>query len=154
MIDPLTLSVGLGLAVSLLFTELFGLKAGGMIVPGYMALNIIHPVPIMITLATALAAFGIVKTLSRVLIIFGRRRKALIVLIAFILGAVGHSLFANININNNPSDAYNVVGFLTPGLIATSLDKQGIIETFATIFTVSIVVRLILILCIGSTLAI
>lgn len=153
MVDPLTLSVGLGLAVSLLFTELFGLKAGGMIVPGYMALNIIHPVPIVLTLLTALAAFGIVRGLSSVLNIFGRRRKALIVLVAFILGAIGHSLFANISVGSNPSDAYNVVGFLTPGLIASSLEKQGIVETFATIFTVSIVVRLLLILCIGSALS-
>lgn len=152
MIDPLTLAVGLGLAVSLLFTEFFGLKAGGMIVPGYMALNLIHPVPVLLTLLTALSAFGIVRGLSSVLIIFNRRRRALIVLVAFILGAIGHSFFANITIGNNPSNAYNVVGFLTPGLIASSLDKQGIIETFATIFTVSIVVRLILILCIGSAL--
>lgn len=152
MMDPLTLAVGLGLAVSLLFTEFFGLKAGGMIVPGYMALNLTHPLPIILTLLTALAAFGIVRSLSSVLIIFDRRRRALIVLVAFILGALGHSFFASINIGVNPSDAYNVVGFLTPGLIATSLDKQGIIETFATIFTVSIVVRLILILCLGSAL--
>jgi len=152
MIDPLTLAVGLGLAVSLLFTEFFGLKAGGMIVPGYMALNLVHPIPIILTLLTALAAFGIVRGLSSILIIFGRRRQALIVLVAFIMGAIGHSFFASINIGNNPSDAYNVVGFLTPGLIASSFDKQGIIETLATIFTVSIVVRLILILCIGSAL--
>ncbi|CAM4462958.1 MAG: Capsule biosynthesis protein CapC [Legionellaceae bacterium] len=151
MTDPLTLAVGLGLAISLIFTEFFGLKAGGMIVPGYMAINLIHPVPIILTLITAAAAFFLVRGLSSFLIIFGHRRRALIVLVAFILGAIGHHLFTHI-ISNNTSDAYNVVGFLTPGLIASSFDKQGIIETCATIFTISIIVRLILILCIGSAL--
>ena len=35
--DLLPVSVGIGLAVSLLFSELFGLAAGGMVVPGYVA---------------------------------------------------------------------------------------------------------------------
>ena len=33
--DTLTISIAVGLIVSLLFTERFGLSSGGMIVPGY-----------------------------------------------------------------------------------------------------------------------
>ena len=36
--DTLTVSIAVGLIVSLLFTEMFGLSAGGMIVPGYLAI--------------------------------------------------------------------------------------------------------------------
>ena len=42
MIDFLPLSIGIGLAVSLLFSEIFGLAAGGMIVPGYIGLYLNH----------------------------------------------------------------------------------------------------------------
>ncbi len=38
MVELLSLSIGLGLAVSLLFVELFGVAVGGMVVPGYVAL--------------------------------------------------------------------------------------------------------------------
>jgi hypothetical protein len=32
--DLLSASIGIGLAISLLFSEMFGLAAGGMVVPG------------------------------------------------------------------------------------------------------------------------
>ena len=38
MIETLTLAIGIGLAVSLVFTELFGLAAGGMVVRYLFAL--------------------------------------------------------------------------------------------------------------------
>ena len=54
MTEFLPLSVGIGLAVSLLFTEIFGLAAGGMIVPGYIALYLTRPVEVGLTLAAGL----------------------------------------------------------------------------------------------------
>ena len=36
-------SVGIGLALSLFFSETLGLAAGGMVVPGYVALMLHHP---------------------------------------------------------------------------------------------------------------
>ena len=38
-----------GLLVSLLFTELFGLAAGGMVVPGYIALYMTDPLSVVAT---------------------------------------------------------------------------------------------------------
>lgn len=37
--DPLTLSIGIGLVVGLVFVSLLGLSTGGMVVPGYFALE-------------------------------------------------------------------------------------------------------------------
>ena len=51
MVNILTASIGIGLAVSLLFSEMFGLAAGGMVVPGYIALYLNRPVDIVLTLA-------------------------------------------------------------------------------------------------------
>ncbi len=49
----ITLSVGVGLVASFLWTELTGLSAGGLIVPGYLALYLNQPVRIAATLLTA-----------------------------------------------------------------------------------------------------
>ena len=54
MIELLTVAIGVGLAVSLLFSEMFGLAAGGMVVPGYCALFLNRPFNIALTLIAAL----------------------------------------------------------------------------------------------------
>jgi hypothetical protein len=36
-------AIGIGLVLSLIFSETLGLAAGGMVVPGYVALMIHHP---------------------------------------------------------------------------------------------------------------
>ena len=46
MMELLPISVGIGLAISLLFTEMFGIAAGGMIVPGYIALHLTKPLDV------------------------------------------------------------------------------------------------------------
>ena len=47
---------------------------------------------------------------------------------------------------------WDVVGYIIPGLIALSIDRQGLIETVATLITVSVAVRLVLIIFIGPVL--
>ena len=84
--DPVTISIGTGLIVSLTLTELFGLAAGGMVVPGYLALYLDRPITILLTLAAAFLTWAIVKGLSRVAIIYGKRRTVLMILVGFLIG--------------------------------------------------------------------
>jgi gamma-polyglutamate biosynthesis protein CapC len=152
MLDLLALSIGIGLIVGFLLGEFFGLVAGGMVVPGYLALNLTQPMTVVLTLLTGLATFWIVRGLSSVLIIFGRRRIALTVLIAFLLGMLVRSLFASYEVITIFGETYNVIGYIIPGLIAISIDRQGVIETFSMALTSAVIVRLVLIILIGSTL--
>jgi hypothetical protein len=46
-------------------------------------------------------------------------------------------------------EAAAVIGFIIPGLIAIWMERQGIWQTLASLLTVSVIVRLILILTIG-----
>lgn len=142
-----TLSIGLGLVVSLIFSEFFGLAAGGMVVPGYMALHLHRPVMILMTLAVSFLTYFIVHSLSSVIIIYGRRRTALMILTGFVLGWFTRSIEA-IPWGSEPIEVA-VVGYIVPGLIAIWLDRQGAIETVSTLLTSSIIVRLILILIFG-----
>ena len=71
MSELLPLSVGIGLAISLLMSELFGVATGGLIVPGYFALSLTHPLSIIATVVAALATYAIVRAMSMVLNLYG-----------------------------------------------------------------------------------
>jgi poly-gamma-glutamate biosynthesis protein PgsC/CapC len=153
MVDILPLSVGIGLIVGLVFVEYFGLSAGGMVVPGYIALNLAHPLTVALTILIGLLTFICIRGLSRVLIIFGRRRIALTVLIAFILGTICRQLITEYQGTEGFFDqSFTVIGFIIPGLISISIDRQGIVETLTTLLSAAVVVRLILIVFIGQEL--
>ena len=144
--ELLAVSVGIGLVVSLLCTELFGIASAGLIVPGYMALYLDKPLQIVATLAVALATFAAVRVLSTVLIIYGRRRTALMILFGYLLGmltAEWSSLWGQ---------EFTAIGFIIPGLIAIWMDRQNVFETLASLTVVSVIVRLVLILTMGTEL--
>lgn len=152
MLDPLSLSIGIGLVVSLCFAELFGLSAAGMIVPGYFALNMTHLPNVCLTVFAAIVTSLIIRLLSNYLIIFGRRRIALTILIAFLVGLLLRHGFESVLALQTFGAAYQVIGFIIPGLIAISIDRHGMIETITSVLTTSVVVRLILILIIPKVL--
>ncbi|MBW2523142.1 MAG: poly-gamma-glutamate biosynthesis protein PgsC [Deltaproteobacteria bacterium] len=148
MLELLPLSVGIGLAVSLAFTELFGIAAGGMIVPGYLALSLHKPLDVALTLLAALATYAIVHAMSSFVIVYGRRRTVLMIMVGYLVGmglrwATGSfALMGGIELQ--------VIGFIIPGLIAIWLDRQGIMETLAALITAAVVVRLCLVLFIPT----
>ncbi len=150
MIELLPLSIGLGLAVSLFFTEVFGIAAGGMIVPGYLALNLVQPLNVALTVGAGFLTFAIVHTLSSFVIIFGRRRTVLMIIIGYLVGMLVS--WSAAGFAPTPEGELRVVGFIIPGLIAIWLDRQGIVETLAALITASIVVRLLLVLFVGTEL--
>ena len=152
MLDPLSLSIGIGLIVGLLMVDLIGLYAGGMVVPGYLALDMHSPGNIALTIIDAIIIYLIMRVLSNFMIIYGRRRVALIVLIAFILGVTMRQLFSSLYVASTLGGVYSVIGYIIPGLIALAIERQGLIETVTSLITASIIVRLFLILTIGSVL--
>lgn len=148
--DPQTVAIGLGLVVSLLFTEAFGLAAGGMIVPGYFALQFHRPLDIGITLLVALATYLVVFVVSKVAIVYGRRRIVLMMLVGFVLGHSVRMLLApggawGASVETTQESVICVIGYIVPGLIALWFDRQGTLETVGTVLTASAVVRLCLV---------
>ncbi|MEM9645328.1 MAG: poly-gamma-glutamate biosynthesis protein PgsC [Planctomycetota bacterium] len=161
-------SIAIGLIVSLLFTEAFGVSVGGMIVPGYLALQFDAPASVMMTLLAALLTYVCVRQVSRSAIIFGRRRVVLTMLIGFAIGeALRQALawqasmrhaeeFAEIAPSLSATNAailagapvdvgVTVVGFVIPGLIALWIDRTSILQTLAPLMTASGLVHLVLI---------
>lgn len=148
MIELLPVSIGIGLGVSLFFSEIFGLAAGGLVVPGYLALYLTRPFTVLLTLAAGFATFILVRALSSFLIIYGRRRTVLMILIGYLLG-MGVRLLTGEAAGTGRLE-FSVIGFIIPGLIAIWLDRRGIVESFTTLITASVVVRLILVLLFGT----
>lgn len=144
----MTLSIGLGLIISLLFSELLGVAAGGMIVPGYVALYLDRPVTVLMTLAVAWMTWMTVKMMSTIMIIYGRRRTVITLLVGFLYGA----FFRSMGYVETVSLVFDLslIGYLIPGLIAIWIEKQGLIETYCTLITSSVIVRLLLILMTGG----
>ncbi|MEM9694129.1 MAG: poly-gamma-glutamate biosynthesis protein PgsC [Myxococcota bacterium] len=147
MIDLLTLSVGIGLVVSLFFSEVFGIAAGGMIVPGYLALRLNHPLDVALTIGVGLVTFAIVRASSSFVIIYGRRRTVAMILFGYLIGAFVRATIATVP--GPTGEGVQVIGFIIPGLIAIWLDRQGVIETITSLVTASVVVRLLLVVFAG-----
>jgi len=87
MIELLPVSIGIGLGVSLLLSEIFGLTAGGLVVPGYIALHLSEPLTVLLTLGIGVATYILIQALSSVMIIYGRRRIVLLILAGYLIGA-------------------------------------------------------------------
>lgn len=124
-----------GILLSIFFYELTEMSPGGVIVPGYFALFLNDPKRIGITLLVALLTMIIVKFLENYMIIFGRRKFALYILVAYILKTLLSSLDLNILIGGE------VIGILIPGILAQDISKNGIKKTIPALLILAIVIK-------------
>ena len=140
------IAIGIGMVLSLIFTETLGVTAGGIIVPGYIALYMDDPVKIIVTFLVSIIVFLIIKGLSNFMLIYGKRRLVLALLLGFILGYLSKLYLSD------TSELYDlsVIGNIIPGLIASWMDRQGIVRTISVILITSSIVAMILIIVSGG----
>lgn len=137
-------SVGIGMFLSLILTETIGLAAGGIVVPGYIALVLHNPVQVIATILAGTITFLIVKLLSKYIIIYGRRLLIISILVGYLI-----AYFTRVSpVLNLNAFSINIqtVGYVIPGLIAYWIARQGIIPTLSAMIIVSSLVRLIIII--------
>jgi poly-gamma-glutamate biosynthesis protein PgsC/CapC len=141
-------AVGIGLVLSLLFSETLGLAAGGMVVPGYMALMIHHPLRIVGTILVSLLTFLSLKFLSNYIFIYGRRRTVLVILLGFLFGWLSRELL--IIQTNAVTLELQTIGLIIPGLIANWMERQGVVKTITTMIMAAVFIRLVLMIITGG----
>lgn len=141
-------AIGFGLVISLIFSEILGLAAGGMVVPGYIALYFNQPMRIVGTFLAALAAYLTIRFLSNFMIIYGRRRLVLVILFGFLFGYLSR-LLPLIHMYQEKI-ALQAIGYIIPGLIANWMERQGVIETVTTMLMAGFLVRLLVIVIHGG----
>ena len=115
----------LGVLVSLAFTELTGLSTG-LVVPGYLALCLESPRRIVYTLALSLCAMGLCRLLARVVILYGRRRFAVLLVLTYFLDLALRTVGV-------VSGGLSMIGVLIPGILAREFDRQGVADTLLAV---------------------
>lgn len=144
------LALSLGIVFSLIFIEIFGMAAGGVIIPGYIALQLTNPDKIIGTLVIALVTFLILKLISRYTFLFGRRQMVVALLVGTLLSIVSHHyMYINTEVSTTE---FSAVGWVIPGLIAHWSIKQGYIKTISMLAITSVLVRFIVIICFNGSL--
>jgi len=141
-------AIGLGLIISLFFSEVLGLTASGLVVPGYIALFLNQPLMIIGTLLAGIVTMLIVHLIGRFILLYGRRTMVLCVIVGYLVGQAVPPLLST-GIGAQALDI-GVIGYIISGLIGYWMVRQGILETVGTVLTSAFVVRLILILVHGG----
>jgi poly-gamma-glutamate biosynthesis protein PgsC/CapC len=126
----------IGLVVSLLVVEVFGVWPGGIIVPAYLALALDRPARVGATIAAALLALAAYKALSRYFLLFGKRRFVVMLLVGGLLIQASGLLFPKVMAS--PLDV-RVIGWVIPGLLANNLERQKFFPTLAALVSATIV---------------
>lgn len=142
-------TIGLGMLFSFLLTETIGLAAGGIVVPGYIALMLTEPVRIVATILVAVITFLAIRALSKVMLVFGRRMLLLGILIGYLLGYVT-KIFPPVTIDSLRLDL-TVIGYVIPGLIAYWINRQGLVETLSSMILAAVLTRFVILVISGGS---
>jgi poly-gamma-glutamate biosynthesis protein PgsC/CapC len=133
----------IGLVIGFLFYEATGVSPGGVIAPGYFALFVHQPERMLATIVVALLVWGVLELLSSRLILFGRRRLLLALLLGFSIKLIIEQWIV-------PASGLDLelraIGYLIPGLVGNEIARQGVVPTVAALGSVTVLVYLILLL--------
>lgn len=125
MLDIYTILV-IGILISIIFYELTDISPGGIIVPGLLVTYINSIERVVFTVIIALLTYLIVKFLSKYVLVFGKRRFALMIIISIFLSIIfeliTHALSGYLL-------SVSIVGYTIAGLIANDFYKQGVKKT-------------------------
>ncbi len=134
-----------GIIVSLMVTEFTGYSPGGVVAVGYLAMFAHQPRWLAGTLAVALVTFGAVRILEQRLLLYGRRKFSVYLLVGIIISQFLYWL----TMASGLEASLLVIGYLIPGLIARDFSRQGILTTML-VLTLAIVITRILLLVGGG----
>ena len=133
----------IGLVIGFLFYEATGVSPGGVIAPGYFALFVLQPERMLATIVVALLVWGVLELVSSRLILFGRRRLLLALLLGFSIKLLIEQWVLPVS---GLALELQAIGYMIPGLVGNEMARQDLIPTLAALGSVTILVYLILLL--------
>ena len=140
------ISIGLGIILSLVLSEALGVTAGGIIVPGYIALFLHQPIQVVSTFTVAVIVLIIIKLLSSVMFLYGKRRIVFALILGFFFGYLSRIIY----IDTENINSVAVIGNIIPGLIANWMDRQGVIRTLSVVLLTAVIVKLMVMIIFGG----
>ncbi|MBQ3829726.1 MAG: poly-gamma-glutamate biosynthesis protein PgsC [Spirochaetales bacterium] len=135
-------AIGISIILGFLFSEFLGIATGGLVSAGYMAFFMATPARIISTLVLSMVIYFLTILLQKFIIIYGRRRFMVVVLLSLIGTWLVEQVFSKY-LGFIGQDV-RMVGFIIPGLIANDMFKQGVVKTLAAVTILSAIIRLII----------
>lgn len=133
--SDLYIALILGVLLSLIFAEKTGIVPAGLVVPGYLGLVFNQPVFILLVLLVSLLTYVIVKYgLSKFMILYGRRKFAAMLITGIVLKIAFDFLYPIVPFE---IAEFRGIGIIVPGLIANTIQKQGLTITFGSTLLLS-----------------
>ena len=134
-------AIGLSIILGFISTELLGLFTGGLVSAGYLAFFLEQPYRVASTLVLSLVVYGLTKLIGKAVILYGRRRFMLTVILGILLGWVyeSHAYYLN-----GISQDLRIIGYMIPALLANDMCKQGEWRTVLMAMVCALLIRLIL----------
>ena len=133
-------TMALSVILGFLSSEFLGIATGGLVSAGYLAFFMGSPARVVSTLAVSVVIYLVTLLLQKWIIIYGRRRFMVVVLLSVIFtwlveqithtGAIGTDI--------------RMVGFIIPGLIANDMLRQGVVKTLAGVTVVAVLIKLVM----------
>ena len=142
--SELYFSLFVGIVLSLIFADKFGINPSGLFVPGYLALIFDQPIMLLSVLVISCLTYFIVTFgISRWVILYGRRKFAAMILTGMVLKFIFDLIYPL-----TPFEVVEVsgIGVVIPGIIANTIQKQGVVITLATTMLLTCMTYVILFL--------
>jgi len=128
----------------LIFAEKFGINPAGLVVPGYLALIFDQPIMLLSVLIISCLTYFIVSNgISKWVILYGRRKFAAMILTGMVIKFIFDLLYPL-----TPFEMVEVsgIGVVIPGIIANTIQKQGVVITLSTTMLLTCITYIILFL--------
>lgn len=136
----------IGLLLALWYVELTGIYPGGIIVPAYVALYLDQPLRVLATVGIAVLSLLVYRFFCRYLLLFGKRRFVMLIFIGAFLAQMWFLFFPRIF---PVTFEMRAIGWIIPGLLANNLEKQRLLPTMFSLFSVAVMTYFVVRLLIG-----
>lgn len=140
--SDLYISLVIGVILSLIYAEKTGILPAGLIVPGYLALSFDVPIFMLTMFIISLLTYFIVQYgVARFTILYGRRKFAAMLTTGIAIKLILDSFYPII-----PFEIFELrgIGVIVPGLIANTIQKQGVVPTIGSTILLSGITFLIM----------
>ncbi|MFP4177386.1 MAG: poly-gamma-glutamate biosynthesis protein PgsC/CapC [Acholeplasmataceae bacterium] len=130
----------LGMLLAIVFYELTDISPGGIIVPGMLAYYVYDPRRIILTVVVAVLASFLVRYLSKHVILFGRRKYVVHIVVAAAIGILLGSVIIPLDF---AFMSVPLIGTIIAGILASEITKQGPVRTLLGLGVVLLVTSMV-----------
>lgn len=127
--DHETFCLAFGMLLGMFYYQRTGWACGGIITPGIIAMYIVDPAKIAVSIAAGLLVWILLDGLVRFFSLYGRQRLATAMLIALAVRYPLVSVWGETSL---------WLGWVVPGLVGADIQRQGLHTTLTAVVSVSL----------------